>query len=50
MGIIFAGGYIQVIRESKLYEKIQQNKMLFILGGFMGINFIQGMISSTGAF
>ena len=53
MAILFltiGGNFIPAIRNHPLYIRMQQYKMAIILGGFIGLNFVTSMLSSTGAF
>jgi hypothetical protein len=38
------GGFIQPIRDHPLYVRMQQYKILIILGGFMGLNIVKNML------
>ena len=44
------GSYIPAIRDHPLYQRIQDKKLIIFIGGYFGLNFLQGKISSTGAF
>jgi len=48
--ITIGGNFIGIVRNHWVYRFIEQHKMAFVLGGFIGLNFVQNMISSTGAF
>jgi hypothetical protein len=48
--ISFAGPFVPFIRALPFYEAMQNNKMMFIFGAYFGLNIVQGIISSTGAF
>ena len=42
--------FIPSLKALPFYPIIEQNKMIVILFGFFGINMIQGIVGSTGAF
>jgi hypothetical protein len=49
--IIGVGGrFIPAISQNHLYQRFQQKSMLILIGGYFGLNMVQKMISSTGAF
>ncbi len=50
LAIALLGNFVEPIRTHPLYMRLLQNRMPIILGGYFGINIIQGIISSTGAF
>jgi selT/selW/selH-like putative selenoprotein len=45
-----AGGFFELIRNHRLFQKLQDNKWLIILGAFMGLNFLRGILEGTGAY
>ena len=49
-GLGIGGSFVPAIRDHPLYQKIQDKKMFIFLGGYFVLNFVQGKISSTGAF
>ena len=48
--VALAGGYFAPIRNHRLYQKVQDNKLIIIMGAFIGLNFVKSMLESTGAF
>ncbi len=48
--LVVGGGFFTPIRNQPWYQKVQDNKWLIILGAFMGLNFLKGMLEGTGAF
>jgi selT/selW/selH-like putative selenoprotein len=48
--ISIGGSFIPLIRNNPLYQKYQDKKMFIILGAYFGLNMLQNMLSSTGAF
>jgi len=50
LGLSLGGNFIPMIRDHPLYRQFQDKKMLIIIGGYFGLNMLQNMISSTGAF
>jgi selT/selW/selH-like putative selenoprotein len=45
-----AGGFFEPIRNHRWFQKLQDNKWLIILGAFMGLNFLKGILEGTGAY
>ena len=50
--IIFAflGNKVEAIRNHPLYHKFEENRMMYMLGMYFGLNMLQNFVSSTGAF
>lgn len=50
MGIGIGGAFIPAINTHPLYQRFQDKRMLIFLGGYFGLNMLQGQLGSTGAF
>ena len=53
MGLIifsFAGNRVDTIRDHPLYHKFEENRFVYLIGLYFGLNILQNNISSTGAF
>lgn len=50
IGITLVGGRVQAIARNPLYLKFMQNRWTFMIGYYLGINFLRGIIGKSGAF
>jgi thioredoxin reductase-like selenoprotein T len=50
MVIGIGGSFIPMIRDHPLYQRFQDKKMFIFLGGYFVLNWVQGQVSTTGAF
>ena len=50
MVIGVGGNFIPAIRDHPIYQQYQDKKIYIFLGAYFGLNFLQGKLSSTGAF
>lgn len=50
LGVGVFGDRVAAISNHPVYQRFRQNKMMFLIGGYMLINVIKGSVCSTGAF
>lgn len=44
------GNFIPAINNHPLYQRLQDKRMIILLGGYFGLNMLQNALSTTGAF